>query len=34
MKGIIYMVLFVLMTLACSPGYKIDQYQDLSLIHI
>ena len=22
------MVLFVLMTLACSPGYKIDQYQD------
>ena len=28
MKCIIYMVLFVLMTLACSPGYKIDQYQD------
>ena len=28
MKCIIYMVLFVLMTFACSPGYKIDQYQD------
>lgn len=31
MKCIIYMVLFVLVTFACTDGYKIDQHQDIDV---